>query len=477
MPQPKKPTPQTARRSRRRFLLDLGCASLGTTTLFSSLTHLGAFSAASAQSIPDLGPGGGDDYRALVCILLAGGNDSFNMLLPTTPREYAGYRDTRDDLALAPNDLLPLAAAETDGRRFALHPGMSEVQRLFDQGKAAFIANVGTLVEPMTLKQYQNGTARVPLGLFSHADQIDQWQTALPDRRSATGWGGRLADVLSELNSDQRISMNLSIAGTNVFQTGAQTVEFSVSPEGPMAIEGYGERGLYDRLRTSAIDSLMNAYYRNVFDRAYAERFRGTIDGNRFFAEALAASAPLLTSFSDTDLSSSLAMVARTIAARSRLGHRRQTFFVVLGGWDHHDETLLKQQEMLPVLSRALDELYRATVELGVDRQVTTFTISDFGRTLTSNGRGSDHGWGGNQIVIGGAVKGGRIFGDYPRLHDASDLDTGRGRLLPTLAVDEMFAELALWLGADRSALDLVLPNIGRFYSPSSAAPPVGFLL
>ena len=467
----------TAPRSRRRFLLDLGCASLGTTTLFSSLTHLGAFSAAAGPSIAGPEPAAGDDYRALVCILLAGGNDSFNMLLPATAGEYGDYRAARGDLALDRAGLLPLSVAGTGGRRFALHPGMPELQSLFDQGKAAFVANVGTLVEPITLRQFENGSARVPLGLFSHADQIAQWQTALPDRRSATGWGGRLADVLSALNGDPRISMNLSIAGTNVFQTGEQTVQFSVTPEGPINIEGYGEGDLYDQLRTSAIDSLMNAHYRDVFERAYARRFRGAIDGNRFFSEALAASTPPATVFSETELSSSLAMVARTIAARSRLGHRRQTFFVVFGGWDHHDETLDHQQAMLPVLSRALGELYRATVELGVERQVTTFTISDFGRTLTSNGRGSDHGWGGNQIVLGGDVKGGRIYGDYPRLHADNGLDTGRGRLIPTLAVDQMFAELALWLGADRSALDLVLPNIGRFYSPSSGAPPVGFLL
>ncbi len=456
--------------TRRRFLGQLGSAGIGFATL--PWLQLGGATSAAAQTLP-----AGDDYRALVCILLAGGNDSFNMLLPTSADEYADYRTARGDLALPSADLLPLADTHTGGRSFALHPGMGELQQLFDQGQAAFVANVGTLVEPITLEQFESGTGHVPLGLFSHADQIAQWQTALPDRRSATGWGGRLADVLSGLNDDPRISMNLSIAGTNVFQTGEETVEFSVTPEGPVSIEGYGGDDLYDQLRTSAIDSMMNAKYRSVFQRAYAERFRGAIAGNRFFSEALAASAPPSTVFSVTPLSSSLAMVARTIAARSLLGHRRQTFFIVFGGWDHHDETLAQQQTMLPVLSRALDELYRATVELGVEQQVTTFTISDFARTLTSNGRGSDHGWGGNQIVVGGAVKGGRIYGDYPRLNAGNGLDTGRGRLLPTLAVDEMFAELALWLGADASALDLVLPNIGRFYSPSSAEAPVGFLL
>lgn len=212
--------------------------------------------------------------------------------------------------------------------------------------------------------------------------------------------------MLGTLNDDQRISMNVSIAGTNVFQTGEETVEFSLTPAGPVNIEGYGGAGLYDQLRTSAIDSLMNAHYRNVLERTYAGCFRNAIAGNRFFSEALAEGPTVTTAFSANELSSSLAMVARTIAARSLLGHRRQTFFVIFGGWDHHDDTLPQQQMMLPVLSRALDEFHRATVELGVEQPVTTFTISDFGRTLTSNGRGSDHGWGGNQIVMGGAVRG-----------------------------------------------------------------------
>lgn len=467
----------TEPRSRRRFMVDLGCAALGTTTLFSSLAHLGASSAAAASTLDNgLVTTKANDYRALVCILLAGGNDSFNMLLPRTESEYAAYALSRGDLALPRNSLLPLQGAQ-GGRTFAVHPGMPEVQKLYNDGNLAFISNVGTLVERLNLTQFNNGSRRLPLGLFSHADQIDQWQTAMPDRRSATGWGGRLSDVLESLNNDQRISMNISIAGTNVFQTGEQTVEFSLTPSGPVNIEGYGGDDLYDQLKTSAIDSLMNLNYRNVLESAYGRSVRNAIDGNRFFADALSTSQQPSTVFSANPLSSSLAMVARTIAARSTLGHQRQTFFVILGGWDHHDNTLPQQQIMLPWVSTALNEFYNATNEMGVANNVTTFTISDFGRTLTSNGRGSDHGWGGNQIVMGGAVKGRKIYGDYPELQPGNVLDTGRGRLIPTLSVDEMFAELALWLGADPSSLDMVLPNVGRFYNPASGNAPVGFLL
>lgn len=472
-------------RTRRRFLIDLGCASVGSTTLFSSLVHLGAVSAA-AQSRSEVGSSlletnagvAADEYRALVCILLAGGNDSYNMLVPTEASEYADYAAIRGDLALAQSALLPLGSSGIPGRPFGIHPGMDDVQSLYDQGDLALVSNVGTLVEPVTLGQYQAGTVSLPLGLFSHSDQIAQWQTALPDQRSVTGWGGRVADVLSELNANQQISMNISVAGSNLFQNGTQTVEFSVSPGGgAVSIDGYEGDSVLNQLRTVGIDSLMNDRYKNLFEVAYADKVRSAIDGNKLFEEALAATPPIETEFSQSPLSRSLQMVAQTIAAREQLGMKRQTFFVLLGGWDHHDETLGNQADMLPLVSQALGELFQATQELGVENEVTTFTISDFGRTLTSNGRGSDHAWGGNQIVMGKAVKGGKIYGDYPSLYSGNPLDVGRGRLIPTTSVDEYFAELALWAGVDSSALDMVLPNLDRFYDPSATAPPVGFLL
>jgi uncharacterized protein (DUF1501 family) len=185
---------------------------------------------------------------------------------------------------------------------------------------------------------------------------------------------------------------------------------------------------------------------------------------------------PLQTVFSDTGLSQNLRMIAQTIAARQALGMCRQTFFVEFGGWDHHDEVIVNQETMLPVVSMALSEFNSALIELGVENQVTTFTASDFGRTLTSNGRGSDHAWGGNQIIMGGAVNGGDIYGSYPTLFEGNSLDTGRGRLIPTTSIDAYFAELALWFGVPAADLELVLPNIRRFYDPASGSPPIGFL-
>jgi uncharacterized protein (DUF1501 family) len=201
---------------------------------------------------------------------------------------------------------------------------------------------------------------------------------------------------------------------------------------------------------------------------------RSAIDAHVEFSAAIDSVPPLATQFSNTGLSRRLRMIALTIAARELLGMRKQTFFVEAGGWDHHDEVIASQEAMLPVISRALAEFQSALEELGVADQVTLFTASDFGRTLSSNGRGSDHAWGGNHLVLGGAVRGGDIYGSFPALHSGNSLDTGRGRLIPTTSVDEYFADLALWFGVPAADLEIVLPNLGRFHATGSSAPPIG---
>jgi uncharacterized protein (DUF1501 family) len=214
--------------------------------------------------------------------------------------------------------------------------------------------------------------------------------------------------------------------------------------------------------------------YQHLFERTFASRMRGAIDAHLEFSAAIDALPPLETVFSDTALSQNFRMIAQTIAARDMLGLCRQTFFVHAGGWDHHDEVILNQEQMLPVVGAALGEFHAALVELGVENEVVTFTASDFGRTLTSNGRGSDHAWGGNHLVMGGPLNGGEIYGTYPELYEGNALDTGRGRLIPTTSTDEYFAELALWFGVSRNDLPIVLPNIGRFWDPASPTPPLG---
>ena len=453
--------------TRRRFLGQASCAAVGTTALFNTVLNMGMLNTLACDE---------PNYKGLVCLFLSGGIDSFNLVVPRGPAEYTEYATVRSDLALQQADLLPIQPATPDGRDYGLHPNVGELQSLFQAGSLALVANVGTLVEPTTLQQYRNRSVGLPLGLFSHSDQAMHWQTSLPDQRTAVGWAGRMADILQEGNCNQNISMNISLAGSNVFQTGAQTAHYTIGENGSIGLRDYGELWPEAQVRTEAIDGLLGLIYQNLFEKTYAARMRGAIDAHIVFSEAIESLPPLQTQFSDTSLSRRFRMIALTIAAREALGMRRQTFFVEAGGWDHHDEVLVNQENMLPTISAALSEFHSALVELGVADRVTTFTASDFGRTLSSNGRGSDHAWGGNHLVMGGAVRGGDIYGSFPSLHLGNPLDTGRGRLIPTTSCDELFADLALWFGVPAPDIELVLPNIGRFWTPGSSNAPIGLL-
>jgi uncharacterized protein (DUF1501 family) len=453
--------------SRRRFLGQASCAAVGTVALYNTVLNMGMFNTLACDA---------PNYKGLVCLFLSGGIDSFNMLVPRSQAEYDEYAAVRADLALPLDSLLPIVQATSYGREYGMHPGLIELHSLFEQGRLALVANVGTLVEPTTLQQYQNRSVALPLGLFSHSDQSMHWQTSVPDQRNASGWAGRMADILQEGNCNQKISMNISLSGSNVFQSGEVTSHYTIDQNGSRGLRGYGGTSPDDQIFTQAVDGLLGQHYQHVFEQTFAARMRGAIDAHIDFSTAIEGLPPMQTQFSDNSLSQRFRMIAQTIAAREALGMRRQTFFVNAGGWDHHDEVVLSQEAMLPVISAALGEFYSALEELGVAHQVTTFTASDFGRTLSSNGRGSDHAWGGNHLVLGGSVAGGDIYGTYPELYSGNSLDTGRGRLIPTTSVDEYFAELALWFGVPAADLELVLPNVSRFYTPGSSTPPVGFM-
>lgn len=451
--------------TRRRFLQHSGALTLAAGTQLATLPGF-------ARAAP------GDDYKALVCILLAGGADSFNMLIPYDAPRHDAYRALRADLALERTDILPLNYNGADGRQFAVHPGLGEVRDLFDAGDLAFLANVGSLAEPTDRTAYDTGTALLPLGLFSHSDQIAQWQTSVPDRRIATGFGGRMADLLQPLLPSGPVSMNISLSGTNLFQTGAQATGYSVDAvEGVREVAGYGSGAGGSELFSGALDAMLAIHHADPFRSTYAAALRDAIDSGAQLRAALEAAPVLNAGFSAGGLSAALAQIARIISVRDQLGVSRQTFFVTLGGWDHHDDVLPQQAAMLPGVSRGLAEFHAALTELGVNDAVTTFTISDFGRTLTSNGKGSDHGWGGHNLVMGAGVSGRSIYGSYPELLPGNPLDVGRGRYIPTTSTDLFYAELALWFGVVPVDLDLVLPNIRRFYSPESAARPLGFMI
>ena len=450
--------------SRRKFLQQTGISSIA---LLGS-TQLGAMATLGANNADN-------DYKALVCVLLAGGADSYNMLVPTNSEHYQEYKTTRTDLALEQSSLLALSNGQNNGRTLGLHPQLTGLQDLYNQGKVAFLSNVGTLVEPTTTQALAAGTAKLPLGLFSHSDQISQWQTALPDIRSGTGWGGRMADLLGERNSNKRISMSISTSGANEFQAGRLSSFYSVLT-GDAPTPELHVKDDYADLHQAVEEIYQNSSYNNVLQRSYTKLFNNSMTANQEFAVALSSGQTITTPFASDDFSQQLKMVARTIAANQLLGMKRQTFFVTYGGWDHHDETINAMDSMLKPLNDGLSAFQSAMQELGLERNVTTFTSSDFARTLSSNGRGSDHAWGGNALIMGGAVNGGNIYGKYPSLALGNPLDIGRGVLMPTTSLDQYFAELALWFGVTPSELADILPNVGRFYDVTSGSSPIGFM-
>lgn len=468
--------------SRRKFLGEASCAAIGSMTLYNTLVNLGVINAISARPHITSNPA---DYKAMVCILLAGGADSYNILLPTETSEYNQYVTTRGSLALSnnsnPPQLLPLNYTN-NGRTFAVHAGMPHVQTLFNNQQLSFVSNIGTLIEPVANKtEYNSGSKRLPLGLYSHSDQIMQWQTSVPQSRSAVGVAGRLADILHDLNTIPQASMNISLAGKNRFQSGQETNEFSISNSTTSDNIGYtnfssslSNSGYLNDKKNGTIDGLAMQQYSNVFHQTIGSLTKSTSESLQLYKVALSNLVPLSTTFSASGLSNDLKKIAELMKVRSFLGANRQTFFVTFGGWDHHDDVLNNQNAMLPIVNNALNEFNNALTELGLQNNVVTFTISDFARTLTSNGNGSDHAWGGNNIIMGGPINGGQIFGEYPSLNLTSNLNlSNRGLLLPTTSVDEFYAEIALWFGASPNDMDYILPNLCNFYSSTGCPAPL----
>jgi len=459
--------------SRRKFL-GQSCAALGYTTLFSSLINLRAMAAAAADNSTTVASG---NYKALVCLMLAGGNDSFNMLMPKGDNEYAEYALTRSNLAIAQNEIRQINPITNDGRVFGVHPSMADMQQLFEMGNLAFACNVGTLIEPSTKTQILEGVVQTPLGLFSHADQIQQWQTGRPHERSTIGWGGRIADLIQSTNTNQNISMNISLQGSNVFQQGNEIIPYAISPNGSVGLHGYGEQNIFDQLRTDAIDSMLDRDYQDIYRNTYRNTIKSSNNASVEFQAGIDAVSDFITTHPDSNpLADQLRMVAKTIAARDTLSFQRQIFFVQLGGWDHHDELLINHTNHLTLVNDAVKYFSDLMDELGTQECVTTYSLSDFGRTLTSNGNGTDHAWGGNAFMMGGAVNGQNFYGDYPTLALNSNLDLNNGVLVPTTAADMYIAELALWFGVAPSDLSMILPNISNFYDTSSGISPLGFM-
>ena len=459
---PTTPAPEPRGLTRRSFLRS-ACTAVGMTSLGATVFDLRRIAAAATL------PG---DYKALVCVFLYGGNDSNNLLVPRGSG-YASYAAARGGLALSQASLLPVTPLSGgNGQSWGLHPSMAGLRNLFTQQRMALIANVGPLVAPVTRPEYLAGTAALPPQLFSHSDQTVHWQTSLPDQPVRTGWGGRAADLLHSLNGTSQVSMSMSLAGNNTYQVGNAITQYQLSPDGAIGLGWYYDGNEWNDPPSTVIRSLMARSYGSLFQAGYRNVFQRALDQDRLLSGALDAAPVLQTPFPDTDLGRQLRMIARLISIRETLGLRRQVFFCAAGGYDTHDEQIGAQPEvgthaeLLTELDGALAAFYASTVELGVASDVTSFTASDFGRTYLCNGNGSDHGWGSHHLVVGGAVSGGRFYGQVPTLAVDGPDDSSDGRWIPTTSVDEYSATLASWFGVAASDLPTVFPNLGRFNNP-----------
>ncbi|WP_404424070.1 DUF1501 domain-containing protein [Nibricoccus sp. IMCC34717] len=443
---------------RRQFLRQGACAALGTTGLLATLSNLRLLGAALAGDIaaaPAVG-----DYKALVCVFLYGGNDANNLLIPTDAETFRLYTQARAELALPTDGLVGITA--NDGRPFGIPKSAEPLADLFKRGRLSFLANVGTLVAPVTRKDYLRGSAALPYQLFSHADQALQWQTSRPDNAlEPTGWGGRVADLLQAMNENSQVSFSISLGGMNTFQVGTTTSQLQLSDEGPVSINAI-QAEWAEATRKKVLSGLLQLERENLLQERYVDVNRRSIDNYTRLRGALDG-VPEPTGFADEDLARQLKLIARMIKAGPGLGVRRQIFFASKGGWDSHDQQLTSHAKNLTELSAALNAFQTTLDGYGVAEQVTTFTASDFGRTLASNGKGSDHGWGSHHLVMGGAVTPQAVAGTFPDLVIDGRDDTGHGRWIPTTAVDQYAGMLARWMGVTSSSLPGILPNIGRF--------------
>lgn len=465
----------------RRDFLGSCCSAVTATGLLSTLAQLRLIGAVAqpGTSAGRASAAAGGDYRALVCLFLQGGNDANNLVIPYDNTGYATYQTSRGALALPRDKVLPITPRTADGRSWALHPALAAQQNgspggmkgLFDDGKMAVLANVGTLLYPTTKQQYTARSIPLPPQLFSHNDQQVEWQSSLADKPFSTGWGGRLADLTNAFNDNNSISMSISLAGQNSFQVGRAVSTFSVSTSGAISLSGAGTGTTsLQGVRSAALGDVLRSPNNNLFETAFAGITQNAVADSALLATILGGNAPFQTAFPTSNLGQQMRVIARLIAAASQLGLKRQIFFARVGGWDLHDNqvdladtSVGSHANLLADVSRSVRAFYDATVELGLADSVTTFTASDFGRTYNTNGRGSDHGWGSHHFVIGGSVRGGDLYGRMPELVINGPEDTGRGRWIPSTSVDEYSARLALWFGVSPTDLSTVLPNVGRF--------------
>lgn len=468
--------PPSHRLTTRRSLLRSGVGAFGAGVFGSFFPQLELL----AASCPLAGSG---DYKALVCINLSGGNDSWNLLVPRDASGHAQYLAARGgayDAATNPAGLgisqsSLLAVSPQGGGDFGLHPSTADfsvggqtlpgLQSLFSQGDLAFLANIGTLRQPLTKAEYNSFPSLRPPQLFSHNDQTTLWHLGRTDPNFKSGWGGQIGDLIAQCNANQSLSPCISVSGNNRFQIGQTVFPYPISTTGPVAMIGYTGAGGADQARALALQSMLDANAENPYAAEYSRIQGRSLDLYADLSAALAVNTLTTPTPTGNTLADQLAIVARLIKSRTTLGQSRQVYFVNLGGFDTHDAQMGANGQPLLIqrLSQAVGFFHAALSEIGMLDQVITFTLSEFGRTLNSNGNGTDHAWGGVQLVMGGSILGQRIYGTYPELLLDGPISLARGQMIPGLAVDQLGATLGAWMGASSSEIAAIFPNLGNF--------------
>jgi uncharacterized protein (DUF1501 family) len=453
--------------SRREFLR-VSTGTLVSSALLSSMAGWRQALAATADT---------SGYKALVCVYLYGGNDGFNWFVPLTQAGYSVYAASRGNLALPSSSPLPLqgtsstAATASDGYQYGIHPGCPELQALFNSGNLAVLCNVGTLVAPATPAQIKAGSVPIPPQLFSHLDQQVQWQTSIANSPARYGWAGRVADLYAAQGYNPRLAMNIDVGGANYLQQGQQTNMYVLGTGGAPVLDDTSNTGYRNGLRAQAAAALLSlgASNSNLMISQYAAIQQRAAAKVSVVNGAMSSAGDLTTQFpgypGDTNLGAQLHEVARVIKAQTQIGDGRQIFFVSMNGFDTHYNELNTQGQLLPILSKNLSTFWAAMREIGMTSNVTLFTVTDFGRTLGSNGSGADHAWGNHHVVLGGAVKGGQYYGQMPNLQigGPNDFGAGLGQMVPTTSTDQHAATLAAWFGVPASSLSTIFPNLGNF--------------
>ena len=450
-------SPANMNASRRAFLQRASALSVAGVAMpwALNLASLGEAAAATAS-----------DYKALVCVFLYGGNDYGNTLIPYDQSNYNAYNGLRPTMAytrtaLASTILTP-STALANGRQYALAPELAPLLPLFDAGQMAVLLNVGTLIQPTTKTQYLAKTVPLPPKLFSHNDQQSVWQSSAPEG-ATSGWGGRMGDLFQAGNGSATFTC-INVSGNAVYLSGNTAVQYQMSTSGSVPLKALTTPLFGSANCSAALQSVITQSRSHLMESELTRVTKRSIDASAMLTSNLVPSSSITTPFpTSNNLGDQLKMVARMIASANALGAKRQVFFVSMGGFDTHDGLTTVHPGLLTSVANALAAFQAATQELGVANQVTTFTTSDFGRTLSGNNDGSDHGWGSMHFILGGAVNGRRFFGAPPVVADNGPDDVGQGRLLPTTSVDQYAATLGKWFGVSSADLLTVLPNLQNY--------------